>query len=600
MEILNSYLEYRKNKPKYAKWKAERNERAAKKELYFKNNPLSEAEKQKQIKKINAVLNAVDIMDEYSQVKAENAEIAVEALQQFAISIISLAATIPFFLFTRSKKGQEAFNKMDETKMLLFTQAPTIITSIAGMIAAAPVISWAVKQEIFASKVGRHEAVNKESKSENQFAILTDTQLKEVQTLSESVEIKEETEKQKPPTAVKEAIATLKSLTSSNQEVKDYLEEQNKLFEENKKNFNKPLSKETVQSAKEEQEMITQIVEEIDTASQDYAEDVELGTNTFVASGALLGAAAGFVIRGIVSLLAKAADKRAQKPSGNILKMFDGYKNLKEAGGLNLIPLVTTFIAMIPVSIVSAKLQKQASRVARFEVIRDFQNNPEKALYVDDDKLNKIKIETPNKKKENIFQFYFRALKENKEYEKYKKENGDKDKQIKLAKNRITLSEKQKNDAKQLQTNVFKTFNKIDDKSQTYSENTEALGQIVKQYGNCILSITGIILSMTQIAKLMKSDKIGAKNIIKALAPAFLSTIPTILLDIFVTKEQKQSSRVAHMMAIEDLKDYRHFANYNNSNTKEQSSNIDSKNTQKQTMKLKNPFARFATLQVTK
>ena len=87
---------------------------------------------------------------------------------------------------------------MDETKMLLFNQVPTIITSIAGMIAAAPVISWAVKQEIFASKVGRHEAVNKELKSENQFAILNDEQLKEVQALSESVEIKEETEKQKP------------------------------------------------------------------------------------------------------------------------------------------------------------------------------------------------------------------------------------------------------------------------------------------------------------------------------------------------------------------------------------------------------------------
>ena len=163
---------------------------------------------------------------------------------------------------------------MDETKMLLFNQVPTIITSIAGMIAAAPVISWAVKQEIFASKVGRHEAVNKELKSENQFAILNDEQLKEVQALSESVEIKEETEKQKPPTALKEAIATLKSLTSDNQEVKDYLEEQNKLFEENKKNFNKPLSKEAVQTAKEEQEMIKMISSSYDISDKKYIEPI--------------------------------------------------------------------------------------------------------------------------------------------------------------------------------------------------------------------------------------------------------------------------------------------------------------------------------------
>ena len=299
--------------------------------------------------------------------------------------------------------------------------------------------------------------------------------------------------------------------------------------------------------------------------------------------------------------MAKAADKKANKLSGNILKILDGYKNLKEAGGLNLIPVITTFIAMIPVSIISTKLQKQASRVARFKVMQDFQNNPEKLMYVDDEKLDDIQATAPNKKKENIFKFYLRALKENKEYEKYIKENGDKNKQLKLAKNRITLSEKQKNDAKQLQENVFKTFNKIDDKSQTYSENTEALGQIVKEYGITITSIAGSVLSMTQLGKALKNDSIDAKSMIKALAPAFASMLPAVILDIFVTKEQKQSSRVAHMLAIEDLKDYRHFANYNNLNTKEERFDTNSKNTQKQTVKSnKNPFARFTSSNLTK
>ena len=233
--------------------------------------------------------------------------------------------------------------------------------------------------------------------------------------------------------------------------------------------------------------------------------------------------------------------------------------------------------------------------------MQDFQNNPEKLMYVDDEKLDDIQATAPNKKKENIFKFYLRALKENKEYEKYIKENGDKNKQLKLAKNRITLSEKQKNDAKQLQENVFKTFNKIDDKSQTYSENTEALGQIVKEYGITITSIAGSVLSMTQLGKALKNDSIDAKSMIKALAPAFASMLPAVILDIFVTKEQKQSSRVAHMLAIEDLKDYRHFANYNNLNTKEERFDTNSKNTQKQTVKSnKNPFARFTSSNLTK
>ena len=38
-----------------------------------------------------------------------------------------------------------------------------------------------------------------------------------------------------------------------------------------------------------------------------------------------------------------------------------------------------------------------------------------------------------------------------------------------------------------------------------------------------------------------------------------LAMIPAILLDIYITKEQKNASRVADMLAINELSDYRQF-----------------------------------------
>ena len=40
--------------------------------------------------------------------------------------------------------------------------------------------------------------------------------------------------------------------------------------------------------------------------------------------------------------------------------------------------------------------------------------------------------------------------------------------------------------------------------------------------------------------------------------------LPVFALEYYITKEQKKASRVADMLAIKDLNDYRHFVDYNN------------------------------------
>ena len=92
--------------------------------------------------------------------------------------------------------------------------------------------------------------------------------------------------------------------------------------------------------------------------------------------------------------------------------------------------------------------------------------NPDNLIYVNDDKTGEIKdVKVAQKKKENIFVFLKNAWKDNRKYEKYKKNEGKAERKFFKAVEDLKLSDEQIKDAKRLQKNTFKTFNKIDENS---------------------------------------------------------------------------------------------------------------------------------------
>ena len=74
-----------------------------------------------------------------------------------------------------------------------------------------------------------------------------------------------------------------------------------------------------------------------------------------------------------------------------------------------------------------------------------------------------------------------------------------------------------------------------------------------------ISSMIGAALSTTLATKYIDKN-----NYVKAFALYIgglgLSFVPTFILEIFSTKQQKQASKVANYKAVEDLKDYQNFA----------------------------------------
>ena len=294
------------------------------------------------------------------------------------------------------------------------------------------------------------------------------------------------------------------------------------------------------------------MVRKIDIASQDYSENAELATNTLTTLALGTGGLVGWASNKLIKLL---------KVKSNSIAKF-----IPWAVGAS-IPLV--------MGIYSAKIQKQASRIGRFKAKQEMMNNPEGFVYVDDKNLSGIKdVKAPEKtKKPNLFQFFGQLVKDSKEYNKYRKTELINDLKLQKAIEKIDLSDEQLKDAKALQMNVFKTFNKVDEKSQTYSESVEAMGEMTKQGVSLFGSLGAMCVSMMSMLKSLENPESLknasiVKTIAKSLAPFAFVLLPVIAIDIYTTKAQKKASRVADMMALKDLEDYRHYVDYSEVNKK--------------------------------
>lgn len=160
-------------------------------------------------------------------------------------------------------------------------------------------------------------------------------------------------------------------------------------------------------------------------------------------------------------------------------------------------------------------------------------------------------------KKVNFWQFTKQLIKDNKAYQNYIKTEAIENKKLNKAILNINLGEEQSRKAKNLQLKTFETFNEIDEMSQKYSESVEAMGEIVQNtLGSTIKTLCGLIASTIAFKPLLKGDyknmnytKVLTTNMLGIL----LGTIPSILLSIYTTQEQKKASRIANMLATKNL-----------------------------------------------
>ncbi len=536
MSMFGDYKAYKHYEPAYASWKQSRDIMEAKRLEYLKQHP--EEFNPEDVQRGKTLLRAIDIMDEYSQKRAQDMEIAAGTGAETAIALTEVAGIA---LGAASSKLKTVQNLMDKiAKKFKFNKgiAETIIPMLAGMaagiIASFPVQAWVAKAQVSASRKGRFEAMRKDLNNPNGFAILTPEQIQIAEKRMQSMPQEKTSRAKKLKSQLTGGLNSWKDMTIDSKEYK----EQRKQFEAQlidiQAHLNDKMTPEEIENAKKDQQLLTKLVEKIDIASQDYAENAELAVG-ILTNGLLAG---GFL-------------------TGYISKKILAAFKVKSAKKVETITQIVSLAATVIAAALGSYVAKDASRVGRFKIKQELAKNPETLVYIDDNKLkniDNIKIEQPKK---GMFAFLKEAWKNQKEYKKYKEITAPIEKRFYQAVESLKLTPKQLKDAKRLQKNTFMTFNKVDEKSQKYSENIEALGQSVGYMlaSICSLASLGLMLLLSKKSK----DNSPVTSMLNGAGAAIISFLPASIFNIYLTKEQKKASRVADMLAINELADYRQF-----------------------------------------
>lgn len=537
MSAFGDYKAYKKYEPAYPGWKYARDLKESKRQEYLRRHP--ESIDQNDIQRGKVLIRAIDVMDEYSQKRAEDMEVATETAVGYGLDAAIFGGAAAGAVIGNLKPVKNFLMKhfgKDKYTKYIGKGLPLGIGALAGMIAAFPMYAWAAKAEVAASRRGRFEAMRKDLKNPKGFAVLTETQIKEAEQKAQNIVIDNG---KKSPFSISNGFKTLKEMATDSKEYRAHKKQFDLELLEAEKHMNDEMTPEEILKAKKDQQLLTKLVEKIDIASQDYAENAELATQALVVG--TLGFGTLFNL-----LLSKAL--KAMK--------------IKSEGKITAIAQIVAAIIPVILSIASAQIQKQASRVGRFKIKQDLLNNPSKLVYVADENIADLKdVNVIQDRKEGLFKFLAHAWENNKEYNNYQKTTAKQEEKFYKAIETLELTPEQMKDAQTLQRNTFKTFNKVDEKSQKYSESIEALGQAITLPISLIFTAVGLIIGTKYLTKGVKSNsKLEmASNFSKYLTAILLSILPSIGINAIITKEQKKASRIADMLAINEMSDYRHF-----------------------------------------
>ena len=537
MSAFGDYKAYKKYEPAYPGWKYARDLKESKRQEYLRRHP--ESIDQNDIQRGKVLIRAIDVMDEYSQKRAEDMEVATETAVGYGLDAAIFGGAAAGAVIGNLKPVKNFLMKhfgKDKYTKYIGKGLPLGIGALAGMIAAFPMYAWAAKAEVAASRRGRFEAMRKDLKNPKGFAVLTEAQIKEAEQKAQNIVIDNG---KKSPFSISNGFKTLKEMATDSKEYRAHKKQFDLELLEAEKHMNDEMTPEEILKAKKDQQLLTKLVEKIDIASQDYAENAELATQALVVG--TLGFGTLFNL-----LLSKAL--KAMK--------------IKSEGKITAIAQIVAAIIPVILSIASAQIQKQASRVGRFKIKQHLLNNPSKLVYVADENLADLKdVNVIQDRKEGLFKFLAHAWENNKEYNNYKKTTAKQEEKFYKAIETLELTPEQMKDAQTLQRNTFKTFNKVDEKSQKYSESIEALGQAITLPISLIFTAVGLIIGTKYLTKGVKSNsKLEmASNFSKYLTAILLSILPSIGINAIITKEQKKASRIADMLAINEMSDYRHF-----------------------------------------
>ena len=478
-QLINTIKDVSHNYKKYDRWEQAQADKMAQKKYLAQNGVVSADQIELTKKKAQAVIRATEIMDTRSENNCENVEQIVgmfAAVPSIGIAMAQTPLTIALEnriikkdktlqtlkeeLKTATKESQDKINneignriKKDSMK----ANRIGMFGTIAGMFAATiGMLLWGNAQQKQASRIGRFQAKQNELKDVENFINYTPEQLEEAEKIAQNIPNKKE------KNGFLQSIQEVKEMLQSKKAYKHWAKQKDP--NELEKLKARDISPENLKKAKVEQELITNVVSEINIKAEEFSENLENAFDTFGTLSFLLAVPLGFATNKILNI-AKANPK---------IKTVVSY----------LVPSLTT----LGIQLVGTNEQKNASRIGRYYARKDLMENPHKLIYFSEEEMNEAKnIKAPKQKQGffkkigESFKFLKDYYKQKREYKHYKENTQKHNEKLQEAFKQIESTDAQKAEAKNLQTNVFKAFDEVDEMSQRYSEDIEATTEIAKE-----------------------------------------------------------------------------------------------------------------------
>lgn len=436
-----------------------------------------------------------------------------------------------------NKVRQEIQKTMKSYKKYPYITAAAVIgTTLATYVGS---VLYTTKMQVGSSRIARFQA-REELKDPKNFIVFTQEQ---VDKAKENLKLKGQEKKsfwQKSRGKDNEntgLIATFKNIKNLALDTKKY----NQWKKENDKRdmrVMRELTPEEIDEAKRDKEVIHRLTRKINNKAEEYSQNMETAATVILSSsllgGPILGGTVSWILNKIGTgeklaglLIGKIADKDAEKIYKQMIKhkpetqeykelhkafksklehindskrgytMFDNIKAMAReklpqlaatpGGRTKLLAIASGLVSSVVGVFIALKLQKQAARAGRYAAKEEFRNNPQEFVAYTDEELAQVsdvkapEVKTLQKIKEYLM-FLPTAFKHHRAYMDYKKGDYKQEKALRDELVKLEVSAEQLREGKNLQRKLFNTFEKIDDKSQEYSENMEAASDIAMQF----------------------------------------------------------------------------------------------------------------------
>jgi len=564
MEFFDSLIQIGTNWDASKRWEKEQQDRELQRQELHKKYPASSKELEEAQQYGRTIIDTINTMDLYSINKGQDVE-TMGGTAKGLIDLLGMGIGGGLgWLAAKSQINKKVLKANNEYAWIIAGASAFLgytFSNIFGSIASKQL-------EKEASRIARYQAREIELQDERNFVVYTPEQIEQAKQIAKNIPNPVIKHKKKSSlNIISEYSNAVKSIVSLGKDHEKYLKWRNEHIEKEsaKEGLFKTMnpSAEQLEKAKNDRDSLLQVVKKIEINSQNYLSNVEMAINSVMACEFIVGAIGGVA----VSLIMMLAQKLGQLPKNSN----------KVAIVEKVMPIVMPVVLMILGTPYFIKLEKEASKVGRFKAKQELLNNPNSFInYTDEQKKSVKDIKAPNKKERTLvekFKDNIKLFAEFKndflEYKKYVKTTEKEEIKINKALKQVEVKPEQLKEAKNLQKNVFYTFETMDEKTQRLANDSVGAADIIKMASNLIIMGVGLFaidkIIIRNLAKdgldTMNYQKRYKENHIKYAPVFFISSIVGMLMEIQAVQVKKQAVKIGLMSAMNDLNDPKNFVN---------------------------------------